>query len=223
MSFWLDKWLPFIFDSAEMLKRPRGIELLNPYPDEQVKKACLSFFNQYYNDNNKRTLILGINPGRLGAGITGIAFTDPEKLESHCGIINDFPKKEELSSKFIYQWILRNGTVEEFYQKFIILSVCPIGFISKGKNINYYDDATLTKRAEKLIVRQQNCIKSNADIGNKVYMLGKGKNYKYFKKLNEKHRWHEEVVALPHPRWVLQYRYKLRHVIMDDMTTIIQQ
>ena len=45
------------------------------------------------------TLILAINPGRLGAGVTNIAFTDPVHLERDCGIANDFPKREELSAQ----------------------------------------------------------------------------------------------------------------------------
>ena len=38
--------------------------------------------------------------------------------------------------------------------------------------------------------------------------MGQGKNYKYFTKLNEKHHFFEEIVPLPHPRWVMQYRRK---------------
>ncbi|MFI5224347.1 MAG: DUF4918 domain-containing protein, partial [Nitrospirales bacterium] len=63
-------------------------------------------------------LILGINPGRLGAGLTGIPFTDPLKLQNICGIENTLPKKAELSADFIYTMISAFGGPEAFYKKF---------------------------------------------------------------------------------------------------------
>ena len=50
----------------------------------------------------QRHLLLGINPGRFGGGVTGIPFTDPIRLQNVCGIENNFEKKQELSSVFIY-------------------------------------------------------------------------------------------------------------------------
>ena len=217
MSFWVDHWLPYIFDCHTAIKVPRGVQLLNPYDQSVVRDVCQQFYSKYFGDKGQRTVLFGINPGRLGAGITGIAFTDPEKLENHCLIKNDFSKKEELSSKFIHEWILRESSLSDFYEKFIILSVCPLGFVEKGKNINYYDQPLLQSRAEKLIVQQQDFIHASAKLGRKAYMLGKGKNFKYFKKLNERHQWYDEVIALPHPRWVMQYRYKMRYELMDEM------
>jgi len=68
-----------------------------PYKDEEVKRVTGVFFKKYYNDRKHRTLILGINPGRFGAGVTGLTFTDPIRLEAECGIPNKFDKKQELS------------------------------------------------------------------------------------------------------------------------------
>ena len=149
MSFWVDEWLPYIYQCHTLIKPPKEVDLLVPYAEKEVRSVCDRFYNKYFSDNSKRKVLLGINPGRLGAGITGISFTDPEKLENHCGIPNDFPKKEELSSRFIYEWIQRSHLIHEFYQQFIILSVCPIGFVSKGKNLNYYDTPILKRRSEK--------------------------------------------------------------------------
>lgn len=217
MSFYLEKWLPFIFESRKYLTAPRPISILNPFAKEEVRHVCRQFYEKYYADDQPRNVILGINPGRLGAGITGINFTDPDKLERICGIANEFDKKAELSSRFVYDWILRAGSVASFYERNIILSVCPLGFVREGKNINYYDDKNLQARCEKLIIRQQNLLRDEAQVTNKAYMLGKGKNYQYFKKLNDFHGWYDEVIALPHPRWVMQYRYRDRHEWMDEM------
>ena len=55
---------------------PRGIKIMNPFKDGQIISISSSFYKKYYNDNRPRHFILGINPGRFGAGVTGIPFTD---------------------------------------------------------------------------------------------------------------------------------------------------
>ena len=72
---------------------PESCEILNPFKQTEVKKAVGEFYSEYYNDNLKRIFIFGINPGRFGAGITGIPFTDPSRLTEVCGIEHHFPKK----------------------------------------------------------------------------------------------------------------------------------
>ncbi len=43
------------------------------------------FYYKYYNDSNKRKFIIGINPSRHGAGVTGVPFTDTKRLDNVCG------------------------------------------------------------------------------------------------------------------------------------------
>ena len=33
-------------------------------------------------------------------------------------------------------------------------------------------------------------------------------SYKYFKNLNDREKFFEEIIPLPHPRWVMQYKRK---------------
>ena len=80
---------------------PNGVVALNPYHDNESFSYCKKFYKKFFNDSHERTLILGINPGRHGGGITGIPFTDPIKLEQYCRIPNSFNKKPELSADFI--------------------------------------------------------------------------------------------------------------------------
>jgi hypothetical protein len=55
---------------------PEGISIMNPFRDNPGIFLVISqFYHKFYNDNNPRHLILGINPGRFGAGVTGIPFT----------------------------------------------------------------------------------------------------------------------------------------------------
>ena len=180
-------------------------------------RCVTEFYNKYFSDVNERRLILGINPGRFGAGVTGIPFTDPKILESECGINNPFPKKHELSAIFVYELIEAYGGKEIFYKDYFISSVCPLGFIKEGININYYDDKNLYKAVEKKIVSK---MWDQLDIGMKrdvAFSLGKGTNYKFLKKLNEDHQFFDKVIPLPHPRWIMQYRRKSKEEIKMDM------
>ncbi|HET9430767.1 MAG TPA: hypothetical protein VFO70_06300 [Chitinophagaceae bacterium] len=58
---------------------PKDISLLYPYENPEVMKVTRLFFRKYFNDSSPRRLIFGINPGRFGAGITGINFTAPRQ------------------------------------------------------------------------------------------------------------------------------------------------
>src|SRR5690606_4984446 len=101
---------------------PAGIEVLNPYVDKRTFELCRQFYNKYYGDDVERIAILGINPGRFGAGLTGIPFTDPQKLEERCGIANDLPKKPELSAQFMYRVFDAYGGLDVFCRRFFISS-----------------------------------------------------------------------------------------------------
>ena len=46
---------------------------MNPYKDASVMGYLRAFLDKFYDDDRPRTLIFGINPGRFGAGITGVA------------------------------------------------------------------------------------------------------------------------------------------------------
>ena len=68
-------------------KLPEGIRIMNPFQeDAKITSIAASFYKKYYNDCDTRRLILGINPGRFGAGETGVPFTDTKRLTDQCGI-----------------------------------------------------------------------------------------------------------------------------------------
>jgi len=186
---------------------PKGVEAMNPYREKETQQLCEIFYNKFYDDNEERFLILGINPGRFGGGLTGIPFTDPVKLEM-LGISNNFDKKKELSADFIYEMIDAYGGAEKFYKKFYFSSVSPLGFVKDEKNLNYYDVKGLPELLDDFIVK---CLKVQLSWGinpHICFCLGEGENYKFIKKLNERNRFFETVVALPHPRFIMQYRRK---------------
>jgi len=187
---------------------PREISVLEPWKSEEALKVCTLFYRKYYNDSIKRIAIFGINPGRFGGGQTGIPFTDPVRLFKACGIENPFSPKPELSSDFVYRVIYDFGGPERFYSKFFITSVCPVGFTKNGINLNYYDAPALIKKVQQLLplwIEQQFEIGLHEDL---CFCLGEGKNFDFFKMMNEKHKWFKTIVPLPHPRFIMQYRRK---------------
>src|SRR5690348_16590569 len=127
MNTWADNLFNYYIHLTPPSILPENIEWLYPQQQKEVQDVLRQFLNKFYPDKEKRALILGINPGRYGAGITGVNFTAAKQLKELCGINNPF-KGSELSAEFIYQMILGYGGVRKFYQKFFIGSVCPLGF-----------------------------------------------------------------------------------------------
>jgi hypothetical protein len=193
---------------------PKDFDFLLPYENPDVQKVTKEFFRKFYDDTRKRIFIIGINPGRFGAGTTGIAFTDPIRLESECGIRNDFVKKPELSSSFIYEMIHKTGGVKTFYDEFFLTAICPIGFVKNGKNINYYDDKTLLKSSQEFI---EDSLSRQVLMGasKTAICLGEGKNYSYVNAVNQKLKLFDEILPLAHPRFIMQYKRKKLNEYLD--------
>lgn len=201
---------------------PPGVEVLNPYADWEVSSVVASFFRRYYNDVDERVLVLGINPGRFGAGITGITFTDPIRLEVDCGISNSFEKRPELSSRFIYDVIHAFGGVTPFFNRFFLSAVSPLGFIKSGKNLNYYDEWNLEDSLHEFIL---STLQEQCRLGirtDRIVCLGEGKNYEYLQKINREANLFREIVPLPHPRWVMQYRFPRKEEYVQQYLKVLR-
>ncbi|MCF8379120.1 MAG: DUF4918 family protein [Bacteroidales bacterium] len=187
---------------------PNGVGVMNPFSDPKVYNLATQFYRKYYHDHKIRKLILGINPGRLGAGLTGIPFTDPVKLLEDCGIPNQLKKVKEPSAGFIHDMIYAFGGLEHFYTKYFINSVCPLGFTFNGINYNYYDSKQLESAIKPFIIKSlRQLLAFNVD-SSECFCLGNGKNFKFLKNLNNEMHFFKKVTPLPHPRWIVQYRQK---------------
>lgn len=212
-----DKLFSFYGSIKPPTRLPKGIEVLYPQKHPEVMRIVEQFFKKYFNDNHPRYLMLGINPGRHGAGMTGVNFTAPKQLKDHCGIDHHFKDSSELSAEFIYEMITAYGGAGQFYRDWFIGSVCPLGFTTKpkrsagtayGKNVNYYDDKKLLEAVTPFIIE---CIEKQVAMGfalEKCLCIGGEKNFKFLSALNVKYGWFEEIIPLPHPRFILQYRRK---------------
>jgi hypothetical protein len=211
-----DKVLAFYKQLSISTPLPKGVEVLNPYQDKESFALCTLFYKKFYNDANERRVILGINPGRFGGGLTGIPFTDPIKLENTYGIKNNLLKKPELSADFIHAMIEAFGGHEQFYNHYFVNSVSPLGFTQDGKNLNYYDTPALTKSTGKFILDslwQLTTMGINREV---AFCLGEGQNFKYLDKLNEKEKIFGTIIPLAHPRFIMQYRRKHVQAYIDD-------
>lgn len=195
---------------------PPGVRIMNPFrEDKKVIGLAASFYQKYYNDTRKRHIILGINPGRFGGGVTGIPFTDPKRLTIKCGIPFHGDMSHEPSSGFIYEMIDAFGGPEKFYRYFYINSVCPLGFTAmnaRGKevNYNYYDSRELTAAVYNFICEN---ITRQIALGietRTAFCFGTGKNEKFLRELNEEKKYFDTIIALEHPRFIVQYKTKYK-------------
>jgi len=200
---------------------PPGIRIMNPFKEfEQTMGISEIFYRKYYNDNHPRHLILGINPGRFGGGLTGIPFTDPKRLKTECHI--DYKGKEthEPSSVFVYEVINAYGGPEAFYRNFYINSLFPLGFTiadanGKEKNYNYYDSKELADTVTPFIIEN---IQKQIGLGvitDVCFCFGTGKNENFLRKLNDQHGFFKKIVALEHPRFVMQYKTATKQFYID--------
>ena len=194
-------------------KLPNGIRVMNPFQDnKEIISITEIFYNKFYNDDRKRKLILGINPGRLGAGATGIPFTDTKRLKEICDIKIESINTHEPSSVFVYELIEKYGGTNKFYNDFYINSICPLGFIEKNEkenwvNRNYYDYDELFFAMQNFITTS---LKRQISFGidtNICFVLGK-RNAKFLKLINDKEKLFHSVVAFDHPRYIEQYKSK---------------
>lgn len=192
---------------------PSGFGVMNPFQENpETMEVMTQFYYKFYNDNKKRKFLIGINPSRHGAGLTGVPFTDTKRLDAVCGIKMKSAYSHELSSVFLYEMIQAYGSVQNFYNNIYINSPFPLAIIrSAGNgswlNANYYDDRALFEAVKPFMVKS---LKQHIQIGvrtDKAYVLGK-KNLAFLEKINREEKLFGELVCLEHPRYIQQYKSK---------------
>lgn len=194
-------------------KLPEGFQVMNPYLDNpETMKVMQQFYHKYYNDATPRRFVIGINPSRHGAGVTGVPFTDTKRLESVCGIRMQSARTHEVSSVFMYDMIAAYGGAAGFYGHFYVNSPFPLAIIRQSKdgqwlNANYYDDAMLFATVKDFMITS---LKKHISLGldiSEVFILGK-KNAAFIHKLNSEAKLFDKLTVLEHPRYIQQYKSK---------------
>jgi len=206
---------------------PAGISILNPFRGSPAgNELTEQFYLKLFSDNAVRKLILGINPGRFGAGSTGIPFTDTKRLNENCGIPFTGFRTHEPSSTFIYEMIEAFGGVKEFYGRYFLSAICPLGFTKEGKpgkhvNYNYYDNRELERIVLPFIL---DSLKKQIGFGidtTVCYCLGSGKNDNFLRRINREHHFFGEIITLEHPRYIMQYKARLKEYYIGKYVKVL--
>lgn len=198
---------------------PDDFQVLNPYLDNpETIEVMQKFYRKYYDDTNQRKFIVGINPSRHGAGVTGVPFTDTKRLENVCGIKMKTAYTHEISSVFIYDMIADYGGTDEFYNDIYINSPFPLAIVRKSRgswiNANYYDDKALFNDVKDFMIDSlKKHISLNLDTS-EVFILGK-KNADFISKLNQEANLFKKMTVLEHPRYIQQYKSKEKQLYID--------
>lgn len=221
METFANKVIQFNHNLSFLKELPNGIRIMNPFLENpEIHSITEKFYKKFYNDHRKRKLILGINPGRLGAGATGIPFTDTKRLKEICDIKIESVSTFEPSSVFIYELIDKYGGVEKFYNNFYINSMCPLGFIRQNSkqnwiNCNYYDLNELFFRMKEFILTS---LKAQIDFGidtRVCYVLGK-KNARFLNQINTTEKLFGSIIVFDHPRYIVQYKSRQRNTYISN-------
>ena len=199
---------------------PPGFRVINPFMENpETMQVSRQFYHKFYSDCNKRKFMVGINPSRHGAGVTGGPFTDTKRLESECGIKMHSAYTHEVSSVFMYEMIAQFGGVQDFYNQFYINSPFPLAIVRKTKggkwlNANYYDDPILFEMLKEYMIWT---LKQHINVGldtSEVFVLGV-KNAKFIHKLNKEAKLFGSLKVLEHPRYIQQYKFKEKQTYID--------
>jgi hypothetical protein len=118
------------------------------------------------------------------------------------------------------------GGVEAFYKSFFINSVSPLGYVKRNdrgkyKNYNYYDSKELLEAVENFVLKSIDKIIQLGMETDICFCLGNNKNYKYLLSLNRKHNFFESIVALEHPRYIMQYKLKNKSYYIQKYLDIL--
>ncbi|MBU3678659.1 MAG: DUF4918 family protein [Candidatus Kapabacteria bacterium] len=185
---------------------PSGIEVLQPYSDAEVRRVLHTMCVRYYAKSSRRIGVWGINPGRFGAGLTGLAFTDPWAVQHDLGINTTLGGRREMSAEFISMVIAAYGGPQTFYHDVYMSALSPLGFIRKGVNINFYDDPALEKLMTPNIIRWMDDVLSHNVRRDVTILLGSGKLRTFMERSVREAVGVSEVIYLDHPRYIMQYR-----------------
>ncbi|GAB3222717.1 hypothetical protein GCM10027346_00930 [Hymenobacter seoulensis] len=213
-----DRLFRFLTEFPLPAALPEGVEAYSPFQDPTPRGLFQQFAQRYYTGNQPRIALLGINPGRLGNGRTGVAFTDPTALAAW-GIHNELPRRREPSSEFVQAVVLAMGGPEAFYQHFFLGSLYPLVLLRNGLNYNFYDSPAVTQALWPAI--QTGLQQQVTQVGlarHAAICLGR-RNGLYFMKLNQELQLFDQIHILDHPRYLMQYK---RRALTENVARYVE-
>ena len=94
------------------------------------------YYQNFYAMKAQRIVLCGINPGKNGAGKTGIPFIDFKGASLL--LSRELKKDQEISAQFVHSIIQAVGS-KKFHDQVYVTNLSWFGFIKGKKNLNYYD------------------------------------------------------------------------------------
>lgn len=205
-------------------------KIINPFKGrgkQEVLERAKLFYNHFYRDKNQRKIIIGSSPSRRGSALTGIPFENSVRIAQITGMETDNYHVQKGSGNFLKRVIEEFGGEKNFYSKFYMTFVCPMGIEkmnNKGKliNVNYYESKKLILDLQTIIIES---LKMQLDFGidNSVcYCIGVGENYKYLTFLNSEFRFFKKIIPLEHPRFITQYNSNKTEVYLQKYIYVLK-
>jgi hypothetical protein len=190
---------------------PEGFSVLEPLDTRpETRKAMETFYHTFYKDDRPRVMLIGINPSRHGAGVTGVPFTDTKQLYRATGFQMQGLKTHELSSVFIYDVIDAYGGPQAFFGDFYIHSPFPQAIVRRNKkgnwvNATYYETKQVLNALYPSLLSTMDAQVAMGMDTNNAMVLGR-KNGQYLSHMNAQKRWFKQLHLVDHPRFIQQYR-----------------
>jgi hypothetical protein len=200
--------------------------IINPYKGEQkalVEKIGTTFYQKYYHDRHACRLILGSSPARRSSAVTGIPFEDGKHIQDETGVFIDksaISASNQASQDFLYDVMKEYGGRKKFYGNFYMNFVFPLGLVrtnSKGNevNCNYYENKELQENLSPFMVNVLRRYRGFGIDTSVCYCIGSGENYKFLSKINGTYKFFDTIIALEHPRFIMQYNSKSKDIFME--------
>jgi len=159
------------------------------------RQVMEDFWRRFYPEELPRRVICGLNPGRFGAGLTGVPFTDFQTLSRWMPSVEG--QDTEPSAQFFAKIVDAIG-VDSFFQRFYVTNVSAVGYVKDGRNLNYHD-----LPADALEVVEQNFTEEMRLVApTRVVALGKHAYATVKKTLPSD----IDITYLAHPSWIMTYR-----------------
>lgn len=165
-----------------------------------------AFWDRYYAQAVPRSVICGLNPGRFGAGKTGIPFLDFQSLSQLMPGVDR--QDSEKSAAFFYKVIQAYGS-DAFFRHFYVTNVASVGFLCDGRNLNYPD----LPKAALAIVEANFCEEMKIVKPTCLISLGTAVQHTARKLLSLDV---DCTLRLPHPAWVATYRSREMEKWVDE-------
>ncbi len=138
MKTLVDNYLNFSREFVQQNKEKLNecdIEILSDFLDNEIN--IRKFYVKYVENNNPKIVLCGINPGRFGAGKTGVSFLDFQSLQK---ILPNISRNDHEKSGSFFYGVIEEIGVDKFYKNVYVTNLSCVGFqnLKTKKNMNYY-------------------------------------------------------------------------------------